>query len=72
MAGSLPGPAAEQSWAGQYSLREWHAQDGLPSEDVFFFFIGSAGVERGFEVYKAAFLLVQKVDTGFAVDKVGL
>ncbi len=26
--------AADAPWAGQYSLREWHAQDGLPSEDV--------------------------------------
>jgi signal transduction histidine kinase/ligand-binding sensor domain-containing protein len=25
---------AEPAWAGQYTLREWHAQDGLPSEDV--------------------------------------
>lgn len=24
----------EESWASQYSLREWHAQDGLPSEDL--------------------------------------
>ena len=34
LAGGLPGRAAAPSWAGQYSLREWHAQDGLPSEDV--------------------------------------
>lgn len=34
LAGGLPGRAAETSWASQYSLREWHAQDGLPSEDV--------------------------------------
>jgi signal transduction histidine kinase/ligand-binding sensor domain-containing protein len=26
--------AAERGWVEQYSLREWHAQDGLPSDDV--------------------------------------
>lgn len=34
LAGGLSGRAAEAAWAGQYSLREWHAQDGLPSEDL--------------------------------------
>lgn len=28
------GRAAEANWADQYTLREWHAQDGLPSDDV--------------------------------------
>ncbi|HEX7630510.1 MAG TPA: two-component regulator propeller domain-containing protein, partial [Lacunisphaera sp.] len=28
------GGRAEESLAAQYSLREWHAQDGLPSEDL--------------------------------------
>jgi signal transduction histidine kinase/ligand-binding sensor domain-containing protein len=34
----LPGAGqraiADDAWAANYSLREWHAQDGLPSEDV--------------------------------------
>jgi ligand-binding sensor domain-containing protein/signal transduction histidine kinase len=28
------GDPADGPWAGRYTLREWHAQDGLPSEDV--------------------------------------
>jgi signal transduction histidine kinase/ligand-binding sensor domain-containing protein len=34
LAVSSSGRAAEPSWTGQYSMREWHAPDGLTSEDL--------------------------------------